>query len=101
MRLLTLFKGGGLVPIVPIIGKLVYLDTDDQGDFCHGVWGDGTFIYAACGEDGLRTYSVDGSGNLTYLDTDDQGGNYYEAWGDGTFIYAACEVDGLRTYKVI
>jgi len=78
---------------------LIYIDTDDQGGGYHGVWGDGTYIYAACDTEGLRSYSVDGSGNLTFIDTDDQGGGYYGVWGDGTYIYAAC-VGGLRSYSV-
>ncbi len=82
-------------------GVLTNIDSDDQGDVYNGVWGDGTFIYVACGGDGLRSYSVDGSGNLTYIDTDFQGSADYEkVWGDGTFIYVACGIEGLRSYSV-
>ncbi len=77
------------------------IDNDDQGaGYYTDVWGDGTFLYAACNDDGLRSYSVDGAGNLTYIDTDDQGSFYKSVWGDGTYIYAACQSHGLRSYSV-
>ena len=79
---------------------LVYIDVDDQGDSYRGVWGDGTYIYAACDTSGIRSHSVDGSGNLTYIDVDDQGHNYYDVWGDGTYIYCACFAGGIRSYSV-
>jgi len=67
---------------------------------CHGVCGDGTFVYCACAYDGLYSYSVDGSGNLTHVDTDDQGDGYNAVWSDGTFVFAACGAAGLRSYSV-
>jgi len=79
---------------------LSYIDTDDQGDYYRGVWGDGSYIYCACDSAGLRSYSVDGSGNLTYIDTDDQGDTYRGVWGDGSYIYVACGTAGLRSYSV-
>jgi len=79
---------------------LTYTYIDDQGGNYLSVWGDGTFIYVACGADGLRSYSAGAVGNLTYIDTDNQGGSYNSVWGDGTYIYAACGTDGLRTYSV-
>jgi hypothetical protein len=83
-----------------VSGNLTYIDTDDQGEDYRGVWGDGTYIYAACGADGLRSYSADGSGNLTYIDTDDQGGTYYGIWGDGTYIYVVSFYSGVLSYSV-
>ena len=53
-----------------LTGILNYIDTDDQGDSYRCVWGDGNFIYVACGDDGLRSYSVDGEGNVTNIDTE-------------------------------
>ncbi len=84
----------------PPEGILNYVDTDDQGNQYASVWGDGTYLYVACIWQGLRSYSVDGSGNLTFIDQDDKGGNYNDVWGDGNFIYVACGADGLRSYSV-
>jgi hypothetical protein len=91
----------GIKTTIPA-GTLTYIDVDDQGGNYQNVWGDGTYIYAACSGDGLRSYSVDSSGNLTYIDTDFSGGfgSYYGVWGDGTYIYAACDADGLMSYSV-
>jgi len=65
-----------------------------------GVWGDGNFVYAVCGNGGIRSYSVDGSGNFTSIDHDDQGGSYYHVWGDGNYLYVSCYGDGIRVYSV-
>jgi len=84
-------------------GHMTYIDSDYQGDEYGDVWGDGTFIYAACYADGLRSYSVDGSGNLTSIDSDYQDGTYLGVWGDGTYVYVVCGYTGLygiRSYSV-
>ena len=60
-------------------------------------WGDGTYIYAACEDDGLRAYSFDGE-TLTLIDTIDNGSLYRDVWGDGTYLYTACNTDGIRAY---
>ncbi len=82
---------------------LTFIDSDYQGSQYEDVWADDSgLVYAACHEDGIRSYSVDGSGNLTFVDSDDQGGDYQGIWGDGTYIYAACGsggAGGLRSYS--
>jgi 6-phosphogluconolactonase (cycloisomerase 2 family) len=98
------FGSGLMTYSVDGSGNLTFLDNDHQGtDGYRGVWGDGTFIYAACKDNGLRSYSVDGAGLLTYIDTDYQAGDdgdYVDVWGDGNFIYVASDLMGLRTYSV-
>lgn len=81
---------------------MTHIDTDFQGGVSDGyleVWGDGNFIYVACSNAGIRSYSVDGSGNLTYIDVDDQGQPYNDVWGDGNFVYATA-FDGIKSYSV-
>jgi len=72
-------------------------DTQDDGGFYYGVWGDGTYIYTACSGDGIRAYSFDGS-TFTLKDTQYDGGNYFSIWGDETYVYAACYGGGIRAY---
>jgi hypothetical protein len=84
-------------------GQLIFEMKQDQGDDYQNVWGDGTFIYAAGGGGGLRSYSVDGAGNLTYIDSDDQSGDYRGVWGDGNFVFATDGLNfgnGLMSYAV-
>jgi hypothetical protein len=81
---------------------LTYLDLLLTGtDPYYGVWSDGTWIFVASGDSGLRVFSVDGTGQLTHEDVDQAlAAPYYGVWGDGTFIYAACYGDGIRSYTV-
>ena len=76
-------------------GTLV--DSIDNGGYYDDVWGDGTFIYAACGESGIRAYRFDGS-TLTNVGSVDDGGNYRAVCGNDSFIYAARAIDGIRAY---
>ncbi|MBS3748175.1 MAG: hypothetical protein KGY67_00560 [Candidatus Thermoplasmatota archaeon] len=73
-------------------------DTQDDGGYYYGVWGDGTYIYTACHYLGVRAYSFDGS-SFTLKDTQDDGGIYFDVWGDGDYIYTACYDDGVRAYS--
>jgi hypothetical protein len=92
-------------------GALTSIDVDNQSDYpttfdlYHGVWTDANFIYVACYEGGLRTFSADGAGALTFIDQHIQGAlssnnRYYGVWGDGNFVYVACKGNGLRSYSV-
>ena len=81
-------------------GKLTHIDSNDQGDFAQGAWGDGSFIYLANYTGGLHSYSVDGAGNLTHIDSDDQGDLAYGVWGDGNYVYLANGAGGLHSYSV-
>jgi hypothetical protein len=66
-------------------GVITYEDVDDQGGTYLRTYCDGNFIYCATTE-GLKTYSVDGSGNLTLEDEETTAG-ISDVTGDGTFIY--------------
>jgi hypothetical protein len=66
-------------------GAFSYLDINYEnppGGNYEAVSTDGNFIYAARGNYGLASHSVDGSGNLTLIDRDDQfvGGTYSDIW---------------------
>jgi PKD repeat protein len=62
------------------------------------VWGDGTYIYAACFLDGLYAYSFDGE-DFTLLDVQHDGDSAYtDVWCDDTYIYTACYDEGIRAY---
>ena len=69
---------------------------DDGGNYL-GVWGDGTYIYAACQAGGIRAYMFDGV-NFILKGTGAVGVGYEAVWGDGTYIYIACEGEGIRAY---
>ena len=82
-------------------GVLTYLHSERSSLLVKDIWSDGTFIYAACGVDGLRTFSIDGGGNLTLLDVEDTyciDGN--GVWGDGTYIYVAGGTAGIQSFTV-
>ena len=79
-------------------GNLTHIDSDDQGEYAYGVWGDGNFIYVV-NNTGICSYSVDGSGNLTHIDSLDA--TYPSGvWGDGNFIYVSDLLAGLHSYSV-
>ncbi len=80
--------------------NFTYKDGDSLGFVPGDVWHDGTFLFLACGTDGLYSYSVDQNGQMSLLDTDDQGGTYRDVWSDGNFIYCARGTSGLSTYTV-
>jgi len=81
------------------VGWLTEIDTVGGLGALTQLWAGGGFIYAVTGSNGLRSFSVDGSGNLTHIDSDDQGGYYNDVWSDGTFIYVAAGTLGLLTYS--
>jgi hypothetical protein len=58
---------------------------------------DDNYIYTACGADGLRIYSFDGS-NITLVASHDAGGTYYDVKADDTFIYCCASSNGLILY---
>lgn len=98
-----------IAAITTIIGILLYaqafgqsfveIDTvDDGAGYYYGVWGDGTYIYAARSGDGLSAYTFNGTVYSAVIDTIDNGGNAWDVWGDGTYIYLANRADGLRAY---
>ncbi|RLG13900.1 MAG: hypothetical protein DRN66_03310 [Candidatus Nanohalarchaeota archaeon] len=62
-----------------------------------GVWGDGTYIYLANWNDGLRAYTFNGT-DFTNVGHINNGGTGIDVWGDGTYIYLANYDDGLRAY---
>lgn len=82
-------------------GKMTQVDTYSSGtSFWYNIYDDGSYLHVACGGDGLRSFSIDGSGNITLADNIDSGGNYFAVWGDGTYVYAATDFGGLRSYSV-
>ncbi len=68
-----------------------------------GVWGDGSYVYAASRNDGLYTYSVDSNGQFTYKYSNEpdasSGTAEMEAvHGDDNFIYTVNR-DGVQSYE--
>lgn len=61
------------------------------------VWGDGNFIYCVFNKEGIKSFSVDGSGNLTpksalpYINVvaGSALAEAYTIWSDGTFVYVS------------
>jgi hypothetical protein len=83
------------------LGEIQLVDEIDLYSTNNLVWGDGTYVYAAVGSQGLKSYSVDVNGSFTHIDTYNEVGDYYYGvWGDGTYIYAACAGGGIRTLSV-
>ncbi|MCK4958039.1 MAG: hypothetical protein KAT00_01535 [Planctomycetes bacterium] len=66
---------------------------------CSGVWGDGSYLYAANGTDGIHSYSIILS-TLLHVDSDDQGDSALGVWGDGKFVYLANGGGGIHSYSV-
>lgn len=91
-------RSSGLVAIQDDTkGSMSQLDNIDDGGDYWSTHGDGTYIYAACGADGLRAYSWDGS-DYTLLDTIDPGGLCLDVWTDGTTVFAAMDTIGVYAY---
>jgi len=78
--------------------SFILLNSTYEGGSYDGVWGDGTYIYVACGPDGIRAYSYDGN-SLTLKGHRDDGGGYSDVWSDGTYIYVACYLEGIKVYS--
>jgi len=77
---------------------LTHIDVDVQGtDDYSGVWCDNDYIFVACGTDGLRAYSFNGS-TLTHIDSDFQSGDYISVHGYGSYIFVGTW-DGIRAYS--
>ena len=95
ITLLTVFL---VIPTGTASYVLDLKDTLNNGGIYRDVWSDGTYVYTACDDSGVRAYSFDGS-DFTLLDTIDNGRNYMYIWGDGTYIYTGCEGDGIRAYS--
>jgi PKD repeat protein len=70
---------------------------DDGGNYRGTFYSNGV-IFCACGGNGLRAYTFNGTA-FALLDTIDDGGTYYSVWVDGTTVYATCGLDGLRAYN--
>ena len=79
-------------------GPLVEAGLYNTPSVAEGVWGDGTYIYVADGNSGLRAYSFDGS-TFTEEGSYNTPGYAYGVWGDGTYIYVADGNSGLRAYS--
>ena len=56
--------------------------------------------FAACSGEGIRSYSVDGSGNLTFVDEDDRGESYYGVGAGSSYIFITNGDGGLLSYEV-
>ncbi|MBN1280550.1 MAG: DUF2341 domain-containing protein, partial [Candidatus Thermoplasmatota archaeon] len=73
------------------------VDNIDDGGTAYGITGNGSYLYLANYDDGLRAYTFNGS-DLTNEGHIDNGGTAYNVWCDGTYIYLANDNDGLRAY---
>ncbi|NOQ56065.1 MAG: DUF2341 domain-containing protein, partial [Nanohaloarchaea archaeon] len=69
----------------------------DTSGFGRGVWGDGTDIYLADFQGGLKSFTFNGT-DFTNTDHVDYGGFGMNVLGDGTYIYLANAVGGLRAF---
>jgi hypothetical protein len=87
-------------------GNLTAIDSDTQAVSGNGeyrkVHGDGTYIYVGCETDGVRTYSVDGSGFLTYesVAPTTAGKPIRGLWAQGGYVYGGAYNEGIRIYSI-
>lgn len=68
------------------------------GNGYEGIYSDGSYIYIARWDSGIRAYSFSG-GSLSLLASQDDGSRYQRISGDGTYIYVACNTNGLKAYS--
>ena len=89
--------------IAPAVIEIpTFVDVDDQGvDSYSYLWGDGNFLYVACGSAGIRSYSADGSGNLTYISVNDAVAGLQgvrNIHGDASYVYGSNFDSGISSY---
>ena len=58
---------------------------------------DSAYLYATCGDGGIRAYSANDTA-FTLIATMDDGGTYQGVWINGNYIYVACGDSGIRAY---
>lgn len=78
--------------------SLVYVSTKDDGGTYYDVVKYGTYYFAACGDSGIRAYTLSNR-NFTLLATRDDGGDYRNITVDANGnIYCMCGNDGMKVY---
>ena len=90
----------GFYPFIIRADLLTFIDSHDPGGSSRRVASDGNFIYVANFNNGLLSYSINGSGHLTFIDSDNiNSTDNFGVWSDADFTYIG-KLDGVYSYSV-
>jgi len=97
------FVGGGSLRAYEFDGENInFLASATEFDDYIDVVGDGNYIYASLGPDGIAAYSFNGIDSFTLLDSTDDASFYayrHLFWdGETSSLHVACEGDGIFAY---